>query len=79
MQSFAALIDLWPDMAVLSSDTGVKESHLRTMKARNSVPPDYWPAFVDSAKRRGIPGVTFDVLAGLYARRQRVRRMAEAS
>ena len=40
---------------------GVAESHARTMKARDSIPPEYWQALVAAAAAQGIEGVTLDL------------------
>lgn len=46
-----------------------EESHVRTMKARDSIPPEYWGALIDEASRRGIQGLTHRVFLDLRAAR----------
>lgn len=50
---------------VLAQALSLDESHLRTMKARDSIPPEYWGVVVDEAGRREIHGVNFESLRQL--------------
>jgi hypothetical protein len=38
------------------------------MKMRGSIPVDYWPDLVRAAKKRGIKGVSYEVLVNAHAR-----------
>lgn len=66
--SFKELIDLWPSPSVLNTDIGVRYNYVNIWKRRDSIPPQYWPAVIKSAKARGIKGVTFIALAELAGR-----------
>lgn len=68
MQTFTDLIDAF-GVAALAKMLGVAESHVRTMKARDSVPPEYWGVLIEKATERGIEGVTYQALRGLRTRR----------
>jgi hypothetical protein len=56
----------------LSDLLSVDESHVRVMRARNSIPPEYWSRIVDAAAEHGIEGVTLVDL--IRAREDRFRR-----
>jgi hypothetical protein len=45
MDSFSDLIDEY-GIKALAGLLGVNESHVRTMKARNSIPPEYWATLI---------------------------------
>lgn len=49
---FAALID-------------VPDSHVRTMKARGSIAPIYWPPIVVGAANKQLPNVSYEFLIRL--------------
>lgn len=63
-KSFSDLIDAW-GKSHLQADIGVKAGLPSVWKHRNSVPARYWPRLVTAAERRGICGVTFDLLEKL--------------
>jgi hypothetical protein len=50
---------------------GVKDSHVRTMKARDSIPYTRWADTVDAAQRMQVPGVTLELLARLGSTKSR--------
>ncbi len=55
MKTFRQLIELWPSAEQFAQDIGLRyPSHARTMKLRNSIPPDHWAAALSAAKKRGI-------------------------
>lgn len=70
MESFAAVIDAFGGPGPFQRATGISDGHARTMKARESIPPEYWPEIVAAAAREGIPGITFETLARLAARKR---------
>ncbi|RAI28742.1 hypothetical protein [Rhodoplanes serenus] len=39
---------------------GLPESHIRTMKARNSIPPEYWGQVIDAAPHHGIANLSHE-------------------
>lgn len=69
MNSFSDLIGQWPSIQDFSADIGVVAAHGHTMAKRDSIPPDYWPATVKAAEKRGIAGVTLATLADLRSKR----------
>jgi hypothetical protein len=63
MKTFADIIDAFgePDgppakrgVAVVAKVLRIDESHVRTMKARNSIPPEYWSRLVEKAAAHGV-------------------------
>lgn len=56
-------------VAPLAELLSVEESHVRTMKARDSIPPEYWGVIIDETSRREIPGISFEVLRQMRANR----------
>jgi hypothetical protein len=67
MESFAALIDSFGGPLAFAEATGLKDSHVRTMKTRNSIPAEHWPVVVEAAADRNVAGVTYEVLTKLRA------------
>lgn len=66
LNSFAAVIELWPTAADLARDIVVSPVLVRAWKVRG-IPPGYWVDVIDSANERGIRGVTLALLAKLSA------------
>jgi hypothetical protein len=66
MKSFGDIIDAFGGPVPFSQALGIADTHARTMKARNSIPPDHWAKLIVEAESRGIP-VTFDLLTTLRA------------
>ena len=65
--SVAEIIGLWPSAEILADDLGFKyRSRPRVMKHRGRIPRDHWDALVEAAERRGIEGVTLDVLESVH-------------
>lgn len=64
MESFRAIIK-----AIGVSETatllGISESHVRVMIARDSIPPQYWPALIAGAPEAMKEFVTTDGLLGI--------------
>lgn len=69
--SVGELIGLWPEpsLTTFAADIGVPVKHASAMKARDSLPDEYRPAVVESANRRGIEGVTYELLTLMHAMR----------
>jgi hypothetical protein len=68
MTTFKEIIDeigIAPLAALLS----VEESHVRTMKTRDSIPPEYWGLILDEVRRRGVDGLSFDALRQMRTER----------
>lgn len=67
MDSFAAVIDSFGGPLKFATAVGVVDSHARAMKARNSIPSDYWSEVVAAANAHAIHGITLELLASLQA------------
>jgi hypothetical protein len=67
MESFAALIDSFGGPLAFAKATGLKDSHVRTMKTRNSIPTEHWPVVVKAAKAKALSGITYELLTHLHA------------
>lgn len=68
MESFRDLIGAI-GTAPLSKAFGVKESHVRAMRSRNSVPAVYWGPLLAAAHAAGHSDVTFESLLDMRAAR----------
>ncbi|KLK91395.1 hypothetical protein AA309_20040 [Microvirga vignae] len=69
MKTVHDIIALWPSASELARDLGLKrESHGTVMKARGSIPVVHWPRLISAAKKRGIKGITYEVLVNAHAR-----------
>lgn len=64
MRSFSDLIESFGAPA-LAELLHLEESHIRTMKARDSIPPEHWGPIIEDAARRKIPGVNWKSLRAL--------------
>lgn len=65
--SFREVIARWPATRSFARDAGCSAPLVRQWRHRNFIPPQYWPAILAGAGRRGIGGVDAGVLAGLAA------------
>ena len=66
MDSFAAIIEAF-GIGETASALGIDESHVRTMKARDNIPPRYFKRLVDADAALDEPkGITFDLLFDLH-------------
>lgn len=65
MNTFSQLIDECGGVQAVSDALGVADSHVRVMKARNSIAVDHWPKLIDLAAAKGLEGVTFQSLLAL--------------
>jgi hypothetical protein len=70
MDSFSAVIDAFGGPPGFADAIGVPDSHARTMKARDSIPPAHWQRTAAAAIIKKVPGVSLDLLARLAATRQ---------
>lgn len=71
-ETFSQVVDAF-GIGALAQLLGVEESHIRTMKARNSIPPEYWGVIIEAAPSREIEGLTFAAL-----REMRTARFTDA-
>lgn len=69
VESFNSIIDAFGGAAAFSAAIGIPNSHARTMKARGSIPPCWWPQVITEARARGLVWVTYEGLAALAERR----------
>ncbi len=67
MNTFSSIIGLWPSATALAEDLGENPVTVRAWAQRNSIPGDRWLLIVSAARRRGIQGVTLEVLARIAA------------
>lgn len=74
--SFAVLLDMWPDLAVIARDLGFPYSTVSTWHRRNVIPFAHWPVLAESAQARGLRGITVTRLRQIDAERR--RRLVEA-
>jgi hypothetical protein len=63
MRSHRDIIALWPSSADLARDINVPADNVRKWKAHNRIPGWHFADLVAAAERRGIDGVSADVLA----------------
>lgn len=70
MQTFADIINLWDTAEAFGADLGITGLRARQWRNRNSIPPEWWTATVEAAKRRDLGGVSLQLLADLAARRR---------
>jgi hypothetical protein len=68
MKTISDILEAWPNREAFAADLGAKYATVSSWVLRKSIPADRWVEIVEHAARRGIPGVTFDVLARLHAR-----------
>jgi hypothetical protein len=61
MQNFGELIDKL-EVDKLAKLLSLPESHIRTMKARDSIPAEYWGQIIEAAAKAGIRGVSWKSL-----------------
>ena len=72
MRSFADVIFAFGPAKGESNLTKVlkkPDSHIRTLIARDSIPPEYWPRLIEAAPQYGVRGLTYELLAKLRTRR----------
>jgi hypothetical protein len=75
--SFGNLIRSWPrdggrtSIATFAADIRVPYLNAAMMRQRNSVSSDHWPRIVAAAKRRGLKGITLELLFEMQARSRR--------
>jgi|GEM_PF-1554531 len=68
MQSFSSLIEAIGPVA-LSEELGIPRPTIYSWKLRNALPPRIWPQIVTIAKKRRVPGVSYELLVSLAAKR----------
>lgn len=68
MHSFSEIVDRF-GIAALAALLKTDESHVRVMKTRDSIPPEYWGALIEAAPERGIDGLTYPLFRELRSAR----------
>lgn len=72
MDTFAAVIGLWPTAEALAGDLGLGGVTVRAWRNRNSIPPEYWRPLIAAGGGRGIEGLSLDKLAEIAEARRRL-------
>jgi len=67
LQSFRAIIELWPTRDAMAADVGAKPASVSKWWQRDSIPADWWSSVTSSSLARRS-GVTADVLTRIAAR-----------
>jgi len=75
LRSFSDVIDTF-GVVELARLMHTNESHVRVMKTRNSIPPEYWGFVIDEAIRLGLIEITYKRLHQLRQMRFNRRRAA---
>lgn len=70
MKTFREIIDAWISQDALAKDLKIPLGHVCVMRHRDSIPSDYWMGLVKAAKRRGVKGITIEVLHKIKAARK---------
>jgi hypothetical protein len=71
MNSNQEILGAWPSLNSVAGDLGQRPGTVRMWKARDVIPPEFWEDLVAASIRRGIAGVTLELLARLAARNRR--------
>jgi hypothetical protein len=67
MTTYTEIIDRWPSLTAYAADIGVRYGTAQVMRYRGSIPAKYWKRVVAAAARRGIDGVSLELLASIEA------------
>ena len=70
MNSYTSVCSLWESDHELAADIGATAFAVQKWRQRDKIPPGWWQAIVDAAKRRGIKGVTLEKLADIAKRKR---------
>lgn len=71
VQTFTDIINAWEKPGLLAEDIGEEVGTVRQWRNRDTFPDRVWKAAVAAAARRGIEGVTLELLASIAARAHR--------
>ncbi len=63
MESFSEIIGAWETGTQFAEDVGVPYVTAAAWRQRNSIPSERWEVVVESAAKRGYPGITLELLA----------------
>ena len=75
--TFSNIVDLinkWPTRAAFAVDINCNANSVRGMVRRNSINPKHWDNVILACERKGISGVTRDVLYELWLKGKRSHR-----
>jgi hypothetical protein len=78
MNSHTDIIDLWPTLREYASDIGVPYGTAQVMRYRRSIHARHWDDVVMAARKRGLEGVTHEVLAHVKAKGRRSKHRLDA-
>lgn len=67
ISTYADIIGLWPSAEALADDIGESGVTVRAWRNRGSIPSSRWLDIVAAAERRGLRGVSLEVLASVAA------------
>jgi hypothetical protein len=70
MKNYSEVINLWPSVAELASDTGKSEEAVRKWKERKKIPSSNWSEVAEAAAKRNFP-VDLQLLASLAKKKKR--------
>lgn len=70
MDTFTSLIGQWPTKSVLANDCRVDYGVVHQWGLRDSIPADYWPDVVTSARKNKIEGVSLKSLNELKRKKR---------
>lgn len=65
MESHSDVINAWGDISLFAADAGVTRNHACVMKARKSIPREYWDDTILGASKRNMPNITLSLLSRL--------------
>jgi hypothetical protein len=63
MQTFVEVIDALGGPTAVAAAIGTTQQNVTNMKARNSIPANFWKPLVEAAHERGKSEITLDLLA----------------
>ncbi|MBP2147425.1 hypothetical protein [Xanthobacter flavus] len=73
MSGFDQIFSDFGGVSVISAILEIPDSHARTMKARGSIPIEYWDRLIKAASERSIQGVTWESLQAARRATRKVR------
>lgn len=73
MSGFDQIFSDFGGVSVISKILEIPDSHARTMKARGSIPIEYWDRLIKAASERNIQGVTWENLQSARRDARKVR------
>ncbi len=77
IKTFKDIIDAWPSLVEFALDMQISLDYARVIKAKvatgGQIPRKRDAFLVVGAKKHGIEGITYEFLAGLYAKKKGVK------